>query len=753
MRNEMKQLFLSVAKLYADLLEESNNDVNEAVPAPASGSLSEERPSTSVPSVASSDASNLRSTIPPAPSSTSLPSSTASKAPDPENCSTTNLPVASELTSSKGPELSTSPNPRPPKRIRNVNDDSGDLKMSEEERCDEILCSQIFDSGIESEEIEIPESFKKLGRRLRFHHLSPSQRTFLISHAKKSIQSGGLNFTNQDVADAEDLELNYYTLHNYTNLVLSHYNIDPLSRGSASVSNKPVHSQNQHQLDANAMTPIRHNLSAKHSNFLSAGFNDTPFEPISPPPNPIRLHNNVDMDSPLKDILANRPPKTSSQHFIGEEDVMGHTLERLHSCGPFEVRASREEFEDLIKVELCVNNDGEQRVTKLSWKKLGGKFTRTTKLTRILKQHQVFDNHLDPRFYQRGKVLASFDPNEDSRMRKPSRAGHNWAIWQAGKCAHNDPPKGPCSASFEFGIDLADIESMYTFNQRDIRVYGTITNDCLHIKHQLRARCAGVDREELRKAYSFSESGEYVGIQPKHMYERHKPGARKANVTCTKYKSVSNKHLHKVIIRSRKVAWKMSSEGSMSLLNEYNLSRTDTLANLYTAAQACKDHDAEARKLLLQQHGPGFKDVIGGDNYLGVLRSLVYDDVAGNRGTTPFSIQYFTLRGVQLYHHIARHGRSCIHIDGSKSRVKFGAKIKEGDKIQNWQMYLSPVFIQKSHSNDDPNKFLRQNFSPKLLTECHTANTSTKDIASFRIHPNIHNPIRDWLYLRVGWNR
>jgi hypothetical protein len=34
--------------------------------------------------------------------------------------------------------------------------------MSEEERCDEILCSRIFDSGIESEEIEIPESFKKL---------------------------------------------------------------------------------------------------------------------------------------------------------------------------------------------------------------------------------------------------------------------------------------------------------------------------------------------------------------------------------------------------------------------------------------------------------------------------------------------------------------------------------------------------------------------------------------------------------------
>jgi hypothetical protein len=233
--------------------------------------------------------------------------------------------------------------------------------MSEEERWDEILCSQIFDAGIESKEIEIPESFKKLGRRLRFRHLSPPQKAFLLSHAKKSIQYGGLNFTNQDVADAENLGLNYYILHNYSNLLLLHYDIDPLRRNSDSVSNKPVHSQNQHQLDANAMTPIRHNLSAKHSNLQnSAGINDNPFQPLSPPPNPIRLHNNVDMDSPLN-ILANRPPKTSSQHFIGEEDVMGQTLERLHSSGPFEIRASREEFEDLIKVELC-HTSGNRKV-------------------------------------------------------------------------------------------------------------------------------------------------------------------------------------------------------------------------------------------------------------------------------------------------------------------------------------------------------------------------------------------------------
>jgi hypothetical protein len=261
-----------------------------------------------------------------------------------------------------------------------------------------------------------------------------------------------------------------------------------------------------------------------------------------------------------------------------------------------------------------------------------------------------------------------------------------------------------------------------------IRIYGRIENDCLHIKNKLTCRLAGIDREEIREAYAFNEDGEFIGIEPKVMYEQHKPG-RKANHTRAKFKVVTGKKmLPKAQFRSRRVAYNLSGESHLDLLKKYKLTKNDTIANLYTAAQSCKDNNAMSRDVLLQQHGPKAAHIIGGDNYLGILRYQMYDDPSGNRGTTPVQFQFFTHRSVQIYHEIARHGRACIHIDGSKSRVKFGATVKDGDKIQNWQMYLSPVSIQRSHSNDDPNKFLCQNFSPKLLSEFHSASTPQRTL-------------------------
>lgn len=46
-------------------------------------------------------------------------------------------------------------------------------------------------------------------------------------------------------------------------------------------------------------------------------------------------------------------------------------------------------------------------------------------------------------------------------------------------------------------------------------------------------------------------------------------------------------------------------------------------------------------------------------------------------------------------------------------------------------MYLSPSFMHASHPNLDPNRFVRQNFSPKLLSEAHLTDTTTNDMADF----------------------
>lgn len=224
----------------------------------------------------------------------------------------------------------------------------------------------------------------------------------------------------------------------------------------------------------------------------------------------------------------------------------------------------------------------------------------------------------------------------------------------------------------------------------------------------------------------------YKGMDAKKVYGRHKPSRDRINETATS--SMDDKNPPSpppdVSVRSRKVVHNMSQEGKLELLNMYNLSATDTGRNLFTAAQRCKDEDARCRSLL-QRQNRGDPRIVGGDLYLGVLRDYKYSDVKGNRGTTPLKVLLFSIRSVQIYNDVAQSQTLVLHVDGSKSRVKWGATTRERDHIQCWQVWMSSAFIQKSHSNNDTSRFLRRNFSPKLLTEYHSAHTSTSDIAEF----------------------
>lgn len=313
--------------------------------------------------------------------------------------------------------------------------------------------------------------------------------------------------------------------------------------------------------------------------------------------------------------------------------------------------------------------------------------------------------------------------------RKQSRAKHDWAVWQVGHCSHvKSTPKCPCA--FEFGFEIEDITNLIRNESCPfIRLTGKVKENCAHIKNKLYERCAGVDRKELRREQAFKDNV-YVGFSAKGLYDNHKPGHKKANQTPSKWKIVTGKKLPHVTIRSRKVARNMGQESHQDLLDHYGFQRGDTMGNLYTAAQRCKDQDASIRRNLLKQHGPSAEEAVSGDNYLGILRHQSYDDVSGNRGTTPFNVQYFTKNGVRVYHEICKRGRGVLHIDGTKSRVKFGTVVKDGDKVQCWQLIASPVFAQQSHSNDDPNKFYRENFSPVLLSESHMTETTTPRISS-----------------------
>jgi hypothetical protein len=69
---------------------------------------------------------------------------------------------------------------------------------------------------------------------------------------------------------------------------------------------------------------------------------------------------------------------------------------------------------------------------------------------------------------------------------------------------------------------------MYEYNQRDFKIYATISNDCTHIKGQLKCRCACVERKRCvrHEAYAFNARGVFVGMDPKSVYHR------KWSITC-----------------------------------------------------------------------------------------------------------------------------------------------------------------------------------------------------------------------------
>jgi hypothetical protein len=182
-------------------------------------------------------------------------------------------------------------------------------------------------------------------------------------------------------------------------------------------------------------------------------------------------------------------------------------------------------------------------------------------------------------------------------------------------------------------------------------------------------------------------------------------------------------------MRSRKVAFNLSTRtNTKNLMVANGLTKKDTLANVYEATQYSQDDDAAMRKEQRELFGNSSK-LVRSNCHLGVVKEHGYRQQVGNSGTTPFSVILCSARSIQIFNCAAMFGTAVIHIDGTKCRVPWGAHVKPGFTPQLWQAVLSASFVQRSHSNKDPNRFIRKNFSPRLISEFHTSLTASEDIA------------------------
>ncbi|KAL7515041.1 hypothetical protein ACHAXN_012272 [Cyclotella atomus] len=137
--------------------------------------------------------------------------------------------------------------------------------------------------------------------------------------------------------------------------------------------------------------------------------------------------------------------------------------------------------------------DGGVSVRFLAWKSHQSKYIRTTLMNRLLMRVPAFENHIDGRYQQSGKVAAALDKTKGGVKRRSTRATHNWVVWQHGYCAHKQGDVS-CGCTFDFGFELEDITDQYQEDMQHISMTGVVHSDCKHDKNKLYKRCAGVDR-------------------------------------------------------------------------------------------------------------------------------------------------------------------------------------------------------------------------------------------------------------------
>jgi hypothetical protein len=161
-----------------------------------------------------------------------------------------------------------------------------------------------------------------------------------------------------------------------------------------------------------------------------------------------------------------------------------------------------------------------------------------------------------------------------------------------------------------------------------------------------------------------------------------------------------------LVIPTRKSAHNFTSkQNTQNLMKIHGLRKGDTSANVYAAAQYCVDDDDSMWRTMHDIYGNCTKLVLS-DKYMGALHQFGYQAIPRNRGTTPFLAILCTARAIQTFNLAAPFGTVVFHIDGTKSRVPWGALVKQDDICQLWIGSISATFLQLSHTNADPNSAL-----------------------------------------------
>jgi hypothetical protein len=456
-------------------------------------------------------------------------------------------------------------------------EDDGGGKMTQEELSDNKLIAQIFDVGLLMQhrgEVGISMRLATASENgdqngtitythpAKFQSLNYRQQQFIIELMKEEMNgryAGGkfvlgveelsyaesLGFQHRDLlsvanfaclymADSMSCENYYQSFSTVCDSSVSHFHpVHPSPDSSAANAPTPVHAnslKNKQPLTNNEHSrsypklhpkPSAHYQSPFHHTTRSSQYASTIRDTeLTATPRPITIHG-INISSPMRDVIGNRPPKELNPHFSGvQKDVSAVTVVEFKSEGEFVVQVTKHEFEDLFQVNADTDADGDVSVEYLAWRSQPSKFIRTTKLNRLLMKDPRFANHIDARFDRSGRVSAAVNFKNKDKKRRPTKATHNWAVWQHGHCSHQQNEHVPCPCTFDFGFKLDDINDLYRESRETISMSGVIHNNCQHERHKLYDRCAGIDRQQLRHEYAFSNSV-FTGVDSKQLYNNH----------------------------------------------------------------------------------------------------------------------------------------------------------------------------------------------------------------------------------------
>jgi hypothetical protein len=395
---------------------------------------------------------------------------------------------------------------------------------------------------------------------------------------------------------------------------------------------------------------------------------------------------------------------------------------KYRSNGNFELEISKENFFKLIEVTPGFDaKPGEEPVQFLRWVSYNVRTMRPGILENCLREHPLFASHYHIRNRQQPKVAAKFDY---TKQEKKKRLGRNdeYAVWRYFNCAQNDRHKDKltfCESNGVLGFNETNIKDMFqnVHQATTIRMRGEIFGNCSHVK----GRCTSIfritDQEKIMEMHGTTGKKEFVKMTPGNLYNQYHSGRAEENGG--------------VVIQTRKSAYNYTSKkNKANVMNSNGLRKGDTSANVFTLAQYSVDDNDKSRLTQRELYGNRTKLVMS-KKYMGCLRDFGYRAIPGNRGTTPFVAILCTARAIQIFNVAARHGTVVFHIDGTKSRVPWGVLLKEGDVCQMWIVSISATFVQQSHSNVDPNKVIRKNFSPRVISELHSPLTASKNIAEW----------------------